>query len=204
MRAAIKSTTIASGFRYAVRTIGALAVLAAGAAPAWAAEEAASPFDSTIGWVFRWLNFALVFGGLGYALAKYAPAAFRRRAETIVSAITEASRAKAEAERKRAESEAKLAALDQEIAAMRATAKTEGQSEAERLRALGREEAQKVGRAADAEILAAERAARAELKSIAGRLAIEGAEAQLRKELSPASDASLFRTFVGELAGSAR
>jgi hypothetical protein len=32
------------------------------AAPAFAGEEAPSPADSTVGWIFRWVNFAIVAG----------------------------------------------------------------------------------------------------------------------------------------------
>jgi F0F1-type ATP synthase membrane subunit b/b' len=67
------------------------------------------------------------------------------------------------------------------------------------LRSLAREEAQKIERAAQAEIAAAERAARMELKSLAARMAVERAEALLRKELTPKSEAVLFQTFVQEL-----
>jgi F-type H+-transporting ATPase subunit b len=177
----------------------ALALLFVAATPLRAAEGEQSPADSTIGWVFRWLNFVLVFGVLSYWLAKKAPAAFRRRAESIVSAITEASRVKEEAERRRSEAEAKLAGLDQEIAELRAAARRDAQADAERLRALAREEAQKIERAADAEIRAAERAARADLKGIGARLAVDRAEATLRKELTPAADAALIRGFVADL-----
>lgn len=177
----------------------AFALLLIVVAPLWAAEGGESPADSTVGWVFRWLNFALVFGGLGYLLAKYAPAAFRRRAESIVSAITEASHAKQEAEELRDRAEEKLAGLDQEIAELRAAARRDAAADAERLRVLARDEADKIESAGDAEIVAAERAARVELRTIGARLAVDRAEALLRKELTPAADAALIRGFVAEL-----
>jgi F-type H+-transporting ATPase subunit b len=173
------------------------------AAPLLAAEGNESAADTTIGWVFRWLNFALVFGGGGYILAKYAPSFFRRRADVIAAAINEAARVKAEAEQRRREAEAKLADLDKEIAEMRAKARRDADAEVERIRALARDEQQKIERAADAEIQAAERAARMELKTIGGRLAIERAEALLREEMTPKTEAALFRNFLAELEGSA-
>jgi F-type H+-transporting ATPase subunit b len=172
------------------------------ATPLLGAEGEQSPADSTVGWVFRWLNFILVFGGAGYLLAKYAPAAFRRRAESIVSAITEASHAKQEAEELRDKAEEKLAGLEQEIVGLRAAARRDAAAEAERLRALAREEAKKIESAADAELMAAERAARMELRIIGARLAVDRAEALLREELTPAGDAALIRGFVAELEGS--
>ena len=172
------------------------------AAPLLAAEGNESAADTAIGWVFRWLNFALVFGGGGYILAKHAPPFFRRRADTIAGAINEAARVKAEAEQRRREAEAKLANLEKEIAEMRATARRDADAEAERIRVLAREEAKKIDLAADAEIHAAERAARMELKTIGGRLAIERAEALLREEITPKTEAALFRNFIAELEGS--
>lgn len=177
-------------------------LLVIAATPLLAAEGGDSAADSTIGWVFRWLNFIVVFGGGGYFLAKKAPAFFRGRAETIVSAITEASRVKKEAERRRKEAETRLAGLEQEIAEMRATALRDAQADAERIRALAREEEKKIALAGDGEILAAERGARLELQASGAGLAIERAEAQLRKEITPSADAALFRGFVAQLEGS--
>lgn len=173
------------------------------AAPLLAAEGTESAADTPIGWVFRWLNFALVFGGGGYILAKHAPPFFRRRSEKIAAAINDAARVKAEAEQRRLVAEARLAGLEKEIAEMRAAARRDADAAAERIRALAREEAKKIELAADAEIQAAERAALMELKIIGGRLSIERAEALLREEMTPKTDAALFRNFLAELEGRA-
>lgn len=173
------------------------------AAPLFAAEENPSPADTTIGWIFRWLNFGVVFGGLAYALAKYTPPYFRGRAETIVAAITDAARVREDAERQRREAEAKLAGLEQEIAELRAAARRDAAAEAERLRALARQEIDKIARAAQGEIQAAERAARIELKALAARLAVERAEALLRAEITPRTQAVIFRGFLDSLSRSA-
>jgi F0F1-type ATP synthase membrane subunit b/b' len=176
-------------------------LLVIAATPLLAAEGGDSAADSTIGRVFRWLNFIVVFGGGGYFIAKKAPAFFRGRAETIVSAITEASRVREEAERRCKEAETRLAGLEQEIAEMRATARRDAQADAGRIRALAHEEDKKIALAGDAEILAAERGARLELQALGAGLAIERAEAQLRKEITPSADAALFRGFVAQLEG---
>jgi F-type H+-transporting ATPase subunit b len=191
------------GFRHLSLAAAGAFVLFCAAAPAFAQEEGASPADTTVGWVFRWLNFALVFGGIAYALVKYAAPAFRRRADTIVAAIGEAARVKQEAEERRREAEAKLAGLEQEIARLRTEARRDAAAEAERLRQMAREEAQKIERAAQAEILAAERAARLELKAAGARLAVARAEAQLRQEINATSEAALFHSFVSDLERSA-
>jgi F-type H+-transporting ATPase subunit b len=173
------------------------------ATPVLAQEGEASPAETTAGWVFRWLNFAIVFGAIGYAMVKYAGPAFRRHAEEISEQIAEGARAREAAEQQRKEIEAKLAGLEAEVAEMRAQARRDADAEAQRLRALAREEAQKIDAAARAEIVAAERAARMELKALAARQAVERAEALLREELTPKAEAAIFAAFVHELAGSA-
>ncbi len=171
------------------------------AAPALAAE-AEQPADSPVGWVFRWLNFALVFGGGGYLVAKKAPAIFRARADAIASRIAGASRAREEAEARLRDAEEKLRNLPQEGTQLRAAARREAAAEAERIRALARDEAQRIERAAQFEMEAAERAARIELRAVAARLAVERAEALLRRQMTAQAEAGLFRNFVSSLARS--
>src|SRR5271156_6135937 len=76
------------------------------------------------------------------------------------------------------------------------------ESEAQRLRDMGRAEAEKIELAARAEIDAAGRTARIELKVLGARLAVERAEVLLKQELAPKSEAALIRTFIAELEGS--
>ena len=184
-------------FRRAFSLLAILMLLAA--LPVLAQEGEASPADSTIGWIFRWLNFAIVFGAIGYLAWMKGGPFFRAQAEEIARKIAEGARAREAAERQRQEVQAKLANIQSEIATMRAESKRDAEAEAQRLRSLAREEDQKIERAAQAEIAAAERASRLELKVLAARLAVERAEALLRSELTPESEATLFQTFVQEL-----
>jgi F0F1-type ATP synthase membrane subunit b/b' len=183
-----------------LRCLGSLiTLLLLAALPVLAQEGEASPVDSPAGWIFRWLNFAIVFGAIAYLAWKKGGPYFRAQAEEISQKIAEGARAREAAERQRQEVQAKLANIDSEIGAMRADSKRDAEAEAMRLRILAREEAQKIERAAQAEIAAAERAARMELKALGARMAVERAEALLRKELTPKSEAALFQTFVQEL-----
>jgi F0F1-type ATP synthase membrane subunit b/b' len=167
--------------------------------PVLAQEGESSPADSTTGWVFRWLNFAIVFGAIAYFAVKKGAPYFRANAKEISGKIADAARVREEAEQKRREAAAKLANLDQEIAQLREDAKRNAEFEALRIRILVREESEIIERAAKAEIAAAERAARLELKVLAARLALQRAEALLREELTPKAEAALFRTFVRDL-----
>jgi F-type H+-transporting ATPase subunit b len=173
--------------------------LALTAVPVFAQEGEDSPADSTTGWVFRWLNFFLVFGVIAYVLVKYAAPAFRAQTDEISRKIAEGARAREAAERQRREIKSKLEGLEREIQQLRVDAKRDAEAEAQRLRDLGRAEAEKIELAARAEIDAAARAGRMALKTLGARLAIERAEVLLRQELAPKSEAALIRTFISEL-----
>ncbi len=187
---------------YSQRLSFLLTVVLLAAAPVLAQEGSPSPADSNTGWVFRWINFAIVLALLVYAFSKAAPG-FRAHQELIAQKIAEGTRAREAAQQRRSEVEEKMKGLDQEIARIRAEAKRDGDAEAVRLRAAAKEDAQKIERAAQAEIAAAERAARMELKSLAARMAVDRAEVLLRDELTPKAEAALFSGFVGELERSA-
>ncbi|HXN23884.1 MAG TPA: hypothetical protein VOA41_14190 [Candidatus Dormibacteraeota bacterium] len=176
-----------------------LPVVYAGAAEG----AAANPADTSLGEIFRWLNFSVVAAALGYLIVKYAPGFFRARATAISRDMSRAAAAKAEAERALAEAEDKLARLTEEVVGLRSAAQRDASAEAERVSNLTRSDMEKIVRAARAEIDAAARAGRLELKALAARAAIDRAEALLRKQLTPELQNALFHTFVESLPGSA-
>ena len=180
---------------------GALAILLLAAISAHAAEESGNTASERANEIFKWINFAIVAGLIAWVFLKLTPPFFHKNAETISSAISRATAAKAEADRQLREAEEKLARLEQEVTQLRATAQTEMIAEAERLKAITQSDIQKVGLAAKAEMEAAERAARLELKTIAANLAVDGAESLLAKELTPQVQESLVAAFVKSLEG---
>ena len=184
----------------AARMFGFLAVfLFLTAWPVLAQEHETPPAETGTGYIFRWLNFAIVFGGIAYVLMKMGGPYFRAQAEETAQKIAEGARAREAAERQKKEIEQKLAGLDDEIKRMRVDAKRDAEGEAKRLRDQARSEADKIERAAQLEIEAAGRAANQELKTLAARLAIERAETMLQKEMTPQAETGLFRTFVAEM-----
>lgn len=154
--------------------------------------------DTTTGWWYRWINFAIVIAAIVWAFSKAAPA-FRARSREISEQIAEGARARESAEQRKREAQAKMAAIPQEVAELRAQAKRAEEAEAKRIAELARREVQTIEHALQAEIAAAERAARIELKIWAARIAIERAEVVLRKEITPQAEGTLFSTFVTEL-----
>ncbi len=168
---------------------------------AHAAEEGGAAGAGAATEIFKWINFAIVAGAILWVCWKKAPGFFRGRAEAIASAITKAGSAKAAADSQLREAETKLANLDKEVAELRALAERESTAEVERIRAVTHSDLEKIAAAAKAEIEAAERAARLELKALAARLAVDGAESLLTKQLTALAQSALINNFVKSLEG---
>jgi F-type H+-transporting ATPase subunit b len=187
-----------AGWKILARVI---AILLFAAISGHAAKEGANPTTERANEIFKWINFAIVAGLIAWVFLKFTPPFFRKNAETISSAISKATAAKAEADRQLREAEEKLARLEQEVGQLKATAQREMAAEAERLKAITQNDLEKVKLAAKAEMEAAERAARLELKTIAANLAVDDAESLLTKELTPQVQESLVAAFVKSLEG---
>jgi len=186
--------------RISVVTAGVCGALLLCAGVAVGAEEGAKSAEHATE-MFKWINFGIVALLVLWAFGKKLPPVFRSNAETISSAITKATAVKAEADRQLADAEARLARLEQEIAAMRASAEKEAADDAARIKEMAKSDAEKISLAAKAEIEAAERAARMELKALAAKLAVDGAESLLVKQLTGQAQESLVSGFVASLDG---
>jgi F-type H+-transporting ATPase subunit b len=181
--------------------VGVVFVLLFAVTGAHAAEEGGNAAVERATEIFKWINFAIVAGVLVWVFGKLLPPVFRKKAEAISSAITNATNAKAAADAQLRDAETRLANLQKEVAELRAYAKRESIAEVERLRAATQNDAQKIAAAARAEIEAAERAARLELKALAANLAVDGAESLIAKQLTPQAQESLISNFVKSLEG---
>lgn len=172
------------------------------AAAARAAQESGANAAAVPTELFKWINFAIVAAAFLWIFGKLLPPKFRANAENISSTITKATAAKAEADRKLQDAEQRLARMEDEVRGLREEAQKEAAAEADRIRALAKSDAEKIAIAANAEIAAAERAARIELKALAARLAVDGAESLLAKQLTPQAQDALITGFVKTLQGS--
>jgi F-type H+-transporting ATPase subunit b len=181
-------------------TSGALLTLFFTALPVLAAEGAEpDPADSTVGLIFRWLNFIIVFGGIAYLIAKHGGAFFRGNAKEIAASIVEATAAKAEADRELHEVESKIAHLDQDVAKLHEEAGQNWAVESERLRASCQNEIEKIAYAAREELAASERAAQQQVREIAASLAVERAAALVGSKMNAGIRARMFQSFLSEL-----
>jgi F-type H+-transporting ATPase subunit b len=184
-----------------LRTLLSLGAILLFATAVRAAEAAQSAAEGGSILLFKWIHFIILAVVLVWLFKKVLPPIFRRKADLISEAIAQATAAKAEAERQLKEAAVKLTRLEQEVAEFRAAAQKEAQAELERLRKLTQLDVERIGLAAKAETEAAERAARLALKALAAKLAVDGAESLVAKQMTPAVQDALIRNFVQSLQG---
>src|SRR5665213_374400 len=122
-----------------------LSVLFLASLPALAADDnTPDPANTPAGTIFRWLNFVLVFGGIGYLIGKFGAPYFRGHAREISKATREATEARATADRELREVDERVGALTLEIQRLRREAVRESAAGAERLRELARVESARI------------------------------------------------------------
>jgi F-type H+-transporting ATPase subunit b len=208
MRAAISRALFGLGLASRARRAQAFASVAFAvlvmSAPVFAQEGSPSPADSTAGWIFRWVNFAIVAGLIIYLIRSVGAPQLKERAKEIGAEIQHASEARNAAAQERKEAEKRLSHLTQEIAGLRDTAERDEALELERLEILIRADVERIKHAAVLEIEAAERAARLELKAAAAKMAVARAEGMLRGQMTREKQTGLLSTFVRQLFGWAR
>jgi len=149
--------------------------------------------------VWKWINFLILAGGLGYLMAKNLPAFFQSRTASIQKGIAEAQLMKQDAERRAADMDRRMSALGAEIDKFRAASQAEMQQEGERIRQETAAQIRKLEQQAEVEIESAGKTARRELKSYAADLALDLAEQRVRARLDGKTEAALVDSFVADL-----
>jgi len=149
--------------------------------------------------LWKWANFLLLAGGLGYLMRKMLPPLFASRSQAITKDMAESEKIRQDAEARAAEVERRLAGLEAEIAALRAESQKEAGAETGRLAAHTAAEIAKIQAQSQRDIADAAKAARTELKQYAAGLAIHLAERKIRGRMTPAVEDGLVRAFVRDL-----
>lgn len=149
------------------------------------------------GW--KWANFFILAGLLGWLITKHSGAFFEGRSREIQKGIAEAARLKLEAEQRVRQMEDRLSGLAEEIEALRGDARDELHSEGERIQAETVQMLAKIRSQAEQDIATAGKAARQELKAHAADLAVKLAETKVRSRLNAESQDGLVNGFVNEL-----
>lgn len=159
-------------------------------------QDATEERDLT-GW--KWANFAILAGLLGWMIKKNAGPFFASRGMEIQKEISEAEKLNYDAEIRAREIEEKLAGLQEEIESMRDEARQELRAEGERLKVETAQLLAKVQSQAEQDIASAAKAARQNLKAHSVALAVQLAEAKLRERLNPEAQDTLVNRFVTDL-----
>ncbi len=181
-----------------MRRIAILALLLVLTGAGALAAEKGEPADHTELWKFA--NFVILAGIVGYFIYKKGGAFFAGRTEEIQRGLSEAGKLEADSEARYAEMERRLAELGAQIETLRQQAHEEGGAEGERLREETARELKKIQAQSEQDIASAAKAARQQLRSDAADLAIGLAAGKIRERLTPASDGALIDSTVRELA----
>ena len=167
------------------------------AAASAGAQEKKESNEPGIGW--KWANFAILAGGLGYLMAKSLPPIFRSRTAEIQKGIAEARQIKKDAEARAAQVEAKTKSLGADIERFRAESKIEMQQEGERIRQETVAQIARLEHKAGEEIDAAGKTARRELRLYASKLALDLAEQRVRARLTGSVEQAMADGFIQDL-----
>ncbi len=149
--------------------------------------------------VWRWANFVLLAGGLGYLISKQVPSALRERTAEIQKGIAEAQKLKQEADSRYAEMEKRLAALSADIEAFRVKAKLEMEQEGARIQSETAAQVHKLESQAAVEIESMGKVARAKLKEYAADLSLDLAAQRIKGQLDPNASSGLVENFIADL-----
>jgi F-type H+-transporting ATPase subunit b len=149
--------------------------------------------------IWKWANFLVLAGGLGYLIGKHAGPFFAARSTKIRKDMSEAGQQLKDAEAHAAAMERRLAGLESEIAALRDGSHNQAQAETARIQQDTTVEMAKIQAHAEQEIAAAGKAARMELKRYAAELAVGLAEQKIRARMTPDEQDALARGFVRDL-----
>jgi F-type H+-transporting ATPase subunit b len=162
-----------------------------------AQKQDAEQGDKWIWW--KWANFLILAGGLGYLIGKNVPPLFRKQSEEIQSALAEAAKIKQEATAYASGVETRLADLQNEIQQLRESAHADMIAESERIRRDTEHHVQRIREQSVQEIELMTRAAKDELRKYAAELAIGLAEERIRFRMNPDTQQDLAESFLHDL-----
>jgi F-type H+-transporting ATPase subunit b len=153
--------------------------------------------DPWIWW--KWANFLILAGGLGYLIRKNVPPLFEKQSSEIQSALREAAKVKEDAAEYAAGIEARLANLQSEIEKLRVSARTDMAAESERIRRETEHHVQRIREQTAQEIELLTRSATAELRKYSAELALGLAEQRIRSRMNPDTQQNLAEGFLRDL-----
>lgn len=148
---------------------------------------------------WKWANFVVLFGILGFVAVKNLGPAFSAKNQQIEEALAAGSIAQAEAEKQLAEVKARLADFDREAADIKARAYAEMRRETERIDEETRRLVQKTQDQAEAEAARLTKAAQQELQRYSALLALDMAGDRVRERINKADQDRLAAEFAARI-----
>jgi ATP synthase F0 subunit b len=158
-------------------------------------EHAESPLAS----VWKWGNFIILFGGLGWYLRKPLSEFLETRGRAIEEGLANGRLARESALKQMSEIESRMSRLDADVRALRERAIEEAEEERARILEGAKIEAQKILELAQREIEGLKKSARLELKAHVAELAVRLAEQRLQKAVGPDQNKRLVLKFLDSL-----
>lgn len=157
--------------------------------------------ESPLTAVWKWGNFLILFGGLGWYLRQPLREFLETRSRSIEEGLASGRLARESALKQMNEIEDRMSRLDEEVRALRAQAVKEAEEEKARILESAKLEAQKILEVAYREIDGLKKSARLELKAHVAELAVKLAEEQLQKSVGPNENKRLVLRFLDSLEG---
>jgi F-type H+-transporting ATPase subunit b len=145
------------------------------------------------------VNFVLLFGGLGFLLAKPLRAFLENRASGLKAAMEEAEIARKEAQARLAAIRRRLDGLEQEVDQVKKDGELDGRQDRERILEQARRETEKLTAFAGQEIRHQGREAARELRAYAAALAVSQARARIEERLTPELHSRLIDESIGDI-----
>ncbi len=155
--------------------------------------------ESPLAAVWKWGNFLILFGGLGWYLRQPLREFLETRARSIEDGLASGRIARESALNQLSEIESRLARLDEEIRSLKAQATKEAEEERTRIVESAKAEAQKILEMAHREIEGLKKSARLELKAHVAELAVKLAEERLQKSVGAEENKRLVLQFLDSL-----
>jgi F-type H+-transporting ATPase subunit b len=158
-------------------------------------EHEQSPWQS----VFRWANFLVLFGGLGYLLREPAREFFEGRRRNITSGLQRAQEAQTSAHARMDEIEQRLARLSTEVAVLRSEAEKESLTERDAIVAETKREVDRVIEQSRQEIERVARSVEREIKESVADMLVNRAGDALATEMTEDDQKRVVVRFIKKL-----
>lgn len=162
-------------------------------------EHGGGHAESPLAVVWKWGNFLILFGGLGWYLRQPLREFLETRSRSIEEGLASGRLARESALKQMSEIENRMARLDDEVRGLRAQAVKEAEEERARILESAKIEAQKILEMAHREIEGLKKSARLELKAHVADLAVKLAEERLQKSVGSEENKRLVLRFLDSL-----